>query len=405
MALAAVKYFGSNFEELNDSEQFLELLYHNDHNSYAFLNMKSADGTMLQKACLDKCAALSSIEPTCDTWVSLNLFQSSRSRAADNCRELTGFYFDMDKHDGSDKQIQRAVVKSIEVLNNLVNKKLIPTPTIVTRSGRGIGIYYVFNTSLAITSTTTKQQKLYTFLYSKLADILDHYFNSDDLLEVDRCVINDRSRIVRLPGTYNRSAGRYCSIYSYGTDFFGNVHYYDMSDFKEYVQTFDQMTLKETKKVIKHEASKMSLVSFAGCSSTFLFNRVNQMYKLQSNFNIECTDKRREHMCFIFYNSAKQIYSDAIDKLYAFNRNFVMPLDEKEIEHVIKSVDTNTTATHQGYYKLSDKWIISKLNLSQEELSVTMIGQSQRILERAAAKEKTKAKKQERKQISGECRE
>lgn len=70
MALAAVKYFGNNLEQMNCTQQFVELLYHNDHNSYAFLNMKTAN-KMKQKACLDKCNLIPSDTHT-DTWVSLN---------------------------------------------------------------------------------------------------------------------------------------------------------------------------------------------------------------------------------------------------------------------------------------------------------------------------------------------
>lgn len=399
MAQAAVKYFGTNIEDMNCAQQFIELLYHGDHNSYAFLNMKSAFGEMRQRACLDKCALLSSNFTTAatvpedkDIWISLNLFKTGKSRTADNCRELTGFYFDLDKHDAPKNKIRQAVSKSTQLLYSLVKKKILPMPTIITDTGRGIGVYYIFRQSLAVTCSTEKQQKLYSFLYSKLADILQYYFNSTALLGVDRVVVNDRTRIVRLPGSYNTAAGNYCSILNIGEDYFGTVRYYDMSDFKQYVKKFEEVCVREVRK----EAKSMPIISFVGCTSTFLYNRVAQMIKLQRLFNSACINKRREYMCFIFYNSAKQIYPDAIKRLYDFNRNFIVPLNENEIKHVIKSVDSNVTDTYTGYYKLTDAWIVDKLDLTKDELEATLIGQSQRQIQRAAAKELTMTKKQER---------
>lgn len=392
MALAAVKYFDSNdFNEMNPSQQFIEMLYHDDHKSFAYRNMKYSNNTMIQTGYMDKSALLSDVG-FYDTWISLNLFTSSNSRAASNCRELTGFYFDLDKHDGSVNQIRQAVLKSSALLYDLVDKKILPKPTIVTNTGRGLGIYYVFENTLAITTNTEKQQKLYTYLYSKLADILNSYFADSSLLEVDPVVINDRSRIVRLPGSYNSSARSYCSIQFIGADRFGHVAYYNLSDFKPFIQKYEESCVKE----VKQESKVMPVISFTGCTSTFLYNRVSQMCKLQHLFNFECTNKRREYMCFIYYNSAKQIYSNAADMLRDFNRDFLEPLSDSEIAHVIKSVDTSYAASHSGYYKLSDQWIIDKLKLSQEELDATLIGQSQRKLMREAAKEKTKATRLER---------
>ena len=401
MAQAAVKYFGTNIEDMNCSEQFIELLYHNDHSSYAFLNMKSASGEMIQKPCLNKCALLSSapVHNDTDTWISLNLFTSGKKRTADNCRELSGFYFDLDKHDAPKSKIKQAITKSTALLYSLVDKKILPMPTIITNTGRGLGVYYIFRTSLAVTENTAKQQQLYSFIYSKLADILEYYFNSPALLEVDRVVINDRTRIVRLPGTYNTAAGEYCSIQAIGEDYFGAVRFYDMSDFRTYIDAFDELLINKTKPVVKSSR----IVSFTAYTSSFLFNRVQQMIKLQQQFNVVCTNKRREYMCFVFYNSAKQVYPDAIERLYAFNGNFVEPLNDMEIKHVIKSVDDNVTDTHIGYYKLTDKWIIDKLQLTDEELAITLIGQSQRKIMREAAKEATKQKKSDRNAKVLEC--
>lgn len=40
-----------------------------------------------------------------------------------------------------------------------------------------------------------------------------------NLLEVDRVVVNDLARIVRLPGTYNTAAKTYCTLPYIGTDY------------------------------------------------------------------------------------------------------------------------------------------------------------------------------------------
>jgi hypothetical protein len=391
MSLAALRYFGTgyNLDDLTESEQFIELLYHHDHNSYAFLN-KKINNEMYQRSFRDKCAF--NVCDHNDSWVSLNLFTAGTRRISDNCRELTGFYFDLDKHEGTLNQIQDAAKRSLNLLYAMVDKKILPMPTIITNSGRGLGIYYIFKRSLAVTQNTVKQQQLYSYLYSKVGDILNENFSKEDLLHVDPVVINDWTRIVRIPGSYNTKAGNYCSIANIGEDFFGNVLFYDLSDFKCYIENFDK-----THQIIKNKkAAAMNVVSFVGYKSTFLYNRVNQMIKLQYKFNAACTNKRREYMCFVFYNTAKQIYPDAINRLYDFNNNFDQPLSEKELKHVIKSVNDNKTNTYEGYYKISDAWIIDRLSLSEEEVFYTLIGQSQRKIEREAAKEKTRIKRTNR---------
>lgn len=390
MALAAVKYFGNNFDLMNSTEQFIELLYHNDHDSFAFINHKNENSELKQFATKEKCALLPE-QLQSDCWISLNLFRSGK-RTMDNCRELTGFYFDLDKHDKPQKQINAATAKSLELIYALVNKKILPMPTIITKTGRGLGVYYIFRNSLAITKNTEKQQHYYSFLYSKLADIMQHYMDKPGLLEVDRIVVNDRTRIVRLPGTYNTAADTYCTIADIGEDYFGSVLYYDMSDFKSFVVEYEKV---ETK-AVRVSAASMPVVSFTGYKSTFLYNRITQMQKLQRNFNMDCINRRREAMCFIFYNTAKQIYPDAVTRLYDFNEGFILPLKDKEIKHVIKSVDESKADSHSGYYKIKDRWIIEKLNLTEQELKDTMIGQSQRQIEREAAKEKTRNKKNNR---------
>lgn len=390
MALAAVKYFGNNLEQMNCTQQFIELLYHADHNSYAYLNMKTAN-KMKQKAYLNKCSLIPSDRLHTDTWVSLNLYASRKSRTAANVREINGFYFDLDKHDGTSAQIKRAVLKTYNKILELVNAKVIPTPTAITNTGRGLGIYYIFTKSLAVTPNTEKQRRLYSYLYSKMADILQYYMQQDNnLLDVDRVVINDLARIVRLPGTFNTAANAYCTLPYVGTDYFGNAYFYELSDFKSYIKKYEDECIVKT---VKKEASKMKLISFVGCTSTFLYNRLQQIIKLQTYFNAECTNNRREYMCFIYYNTAKQIYANAKELLFKFNDEFISPLSVQEVNHVIASVDKNVSETYSGYYRLSDVWIIEKLKLTKEELKVTLLGQSQRSLQREAAKEATKEKR------------
>lgn len=391
MANTALKIFDTQFDNLSQAEQFIELLYHCDHKSYAYKNYKIS-GIMNQKSCINKCALLPD-DYSKDCWISLNLFTSGKQRIATNVRELTGFYFDLDKHDASKNKIDKAVMNSYKLLYSLVDKNILPEPTIVTKTGRGLGVYYIFNNSIAVTDSTLKQQKYYTYLYTKIADILGMHFNKTSLLEVDRVVVNDHTRIIRLPGTYNTAAGRYCSIASIGVDYFGLPLYYDLSTFKSYV---DKYTMQITKKEVLKESKKV--ISFVGCTSPFLYNRVKQMEKLQYHFNMECINKRREYMCFIYYNSVKQIFPDPIERLETFNNNFISPLSYQELKHVVKSVDDNITETHQGYYKLTDNWIIDKLDLSEDELKVTLLGQSQRTIQREAAKEYTANKRKERDQ-------
>ena len=97
MALAAVKYFGNNLEQMNCTQQFLELLYHNDHNSYAFLNMKTANKMM------------------CSFLVSIHSFGLERRSTGENARPRRASAFRMPKNFSAYKGTARCCLATTKI--------------------------------------------------------------------------------------------------------------------------------------------------------------------------------------------------------------------------------------------------------------------------------------------------
>ena len=71
-----------------------------------------------------------------------------------------------------------------------------------------------------------------------------------------------------------------------------------------------------------------------------------------------------------------------------------MPFTKSQIDAVVRSVDSNKTADHSGYYILTKHWIVEHLAITEEEAN--SIGFSTYINKREKTKQKNRQNKQER---------
>jgi len=211
---------------MNECKEFVSLLKTNHHNSVQCCLIK--DRYVKNRASRNLEKVCSFFEKELDNYISLNGFKSDE-RYRKNLKEINAIYFDLDYHpdeddfdalfaDGECNWTEQLVERTEQLLlENLPVK-----PTMIVRTGRGLGVYYVFKNSIACTSKTLKMRRFVDFIWrsigEQIKELIDdnvstfNNFGLPDLLSLDQCVIGDYSRLVRVSGTKNTAAGVYAAI-------------------------------------------------------------------------------------------------------------------------------------------------------------------------------------------------
>lgn len=129
-------------------------------------------------------------------------------------------------------------------------------------------------------------------------------------------------------------------------------------------------------------------------------SRLRKVAELQEHRGYAC-EGNRELMCFVYYNTAVQLYErpEAFRRLGAFNARFVRPLPCDELEGVRSAVDGVVNVKgERGHYILSAQTLIRLLALTPAEIEATRFFTSKRAAERAEAKRITRARRDDRDQ-------
>ena len=76
---------------------------------------------------------------------------------------------------------------------------MLPAPTAITNTGRGLGLYYIFRGHLQ-SLKIQRNRESFIVIYIQNSHILQYYMQDKNLLEVDRVVVNDLARICAITG-------------------------------------------------------------------------------------------------------------------------------------------------------------------------------------------------------------
>lgn len=393
--MLAQEYSYNPFEDYTyDSEKFLNILHHDSRNGFVKMMKFYSDSKRKGYATKDLSELYFSQYENCNSYVTINSFKSIE-KSADNFFSINAMYFDLDMHGYRQDYIDFCTENTLATLNKSFEAEDLPYPTMITKTGRGLGLYYVLNKSIPNLKASQKAVAYWKAIYSALFNRISSSLSlHNDVLELDSTSKCDIARIVRVPGTKNLNNGRLCKLdrISYRKD--DSVQYYSLPELAYYVS--DLLERKPKKKVKKKVDN---IVNFNAYKFPFLKSRLAKLEALQQNFNDVCTEKRRELMCFFYYNSAKQLDpKNSMVLLYAFNDGFNVPLPHEELIHVMDSVDSNKApqGNYEGYYKIKEKHIIEKLGLTEEEISVCGFGGSVKQHQRELTKEQNRLKKAKR---------
>ena len=384
--MAVFYTYEKNLEE--EKMDFLRTLYHDKRGGQMIRLQKKGDQVSQLSTCdMDELAATGT--DLIDTYTTVHTFRGYK-RTSDRIFNFGSIFIDLDCHADDPDQIQTAKMRTVEILEDAFSDGRLAVPTMITDSGRGFGLQYVLDKSIANTWKTEKIRAFYKKVRKKLyVKYLEILSADPQAAQPDASVLDD-ARVCRIPGTYNVAADNMCRLIAVS----GKC--YELLDLVQGCNLWDWKSEEEKERKKKKLASR-PVVPFAEYRLPFLSTRLEQLEKLQEMRGADC-EGCREQMLFIAYSALVQIdRSTAAVRLQVINKQFTDPLPQAELDHIIQETDQSVGIDHKGYYKLSNVYVVDMLALTEEEIKALGIGQGlKRAADRKAARDK---KKETRKKV------
>ena len=391
--MAVFYTYEKNLEE--EKMDFLRTLYHDKRGGQMIRLRKKGDQVSQLSTCdMDELAATGT--DLIDTYTTVHTFRGYK-RTSDRIFNFGSIFIDLDCHADDPDQIQTAKMRKVEILEDAFSDGRLAVPTMITDSGRGFGLQYVLDKSIANTWKTEKIRAFYKKVRKKLyVKYLEILSADPQAAQPDASVLDD-ARVCRIPGTYNVAADNMCRLIAVSgkcyelLDLVQGCNLWDWKSEEEYKKA------KEEKERKKKKLASRPVVPFAEYRLPFLSTRLEQLEKLQEMRGADC-EGCREQMLFIAYSALVQIdRSTAAVRLQVINKQFTDPLPQAELDHIIQETDQSVGIDHKGYYKLSNVYVVDMLALTEEEIKALGIGQGlKRAADRKAARDK---KKETRKKV------
>lgn len=320
-------------------------------------------------------------------YFSINDFRGLR-RKVNNCHSINCIFIDIDGHKLSNDARDVAIEKAKRILNEAWNTGKMLRPTQVTHSGRGLGLFYVLDRSIANISLTKKLKNFFDFVYVMMIKAYTILLKETGL-EVDTCV-TDRTRIARMPGSYNYKAGSVCKLYeiepvyySLGEIFTGcSLQSYALSREEYHTQKYgfksklNKKTYKKEKEVVSDIVHPKKLLTYNAHQLNVTRIEFFERY-IQFMENSVGLVGHREICLFLYYNALVQIIdrTEAKVRIKEVNNRLSHPIDINRLnEKVFSSVDkVKNVKGEYGYYVISNDQLIAKLGLSYAEANALHI--------------------------------
>ena len=387
-------------QQESEQETFLRTLLHDDRNSFYVLSTDEGgrwEDVPVRRAQLAALPlGMGAQDSAASYYITHNGF-ADRRRKLESCRQVNAMFFDLDCHGEPGFECRRLVDEAHRLVVAAAEAGTLPRPTMVVDSGRGLHLYYVLERSIpcrlrAGGSMQPNEKALAYFrdVQLRLADVLDEVLSGLDGVDVDRAVF-DCTRVSRIPGTYNAKAGRRARLLS------ADGGYWQLGDLARYrVQAAAVPSPTALPAAQPQHTPAGTLVRF----DRLMASRLRKVAELQEHRGYAC-EGNRELMCFVYYNTAVQLYErpEAFRRLGAFNARFARPLSCDELEGVRSAVDGVVNVKgERGHYILNAQTLIRLLALTPAEIEATRFFTSKRAAERAEAKRATRARREDRDQ-------
>ena len=368
----------------NETAEFFDILTHDDRDSY-YVVARSCGGEWTQSSVKSDSLGLLSLEDEGSSYYVTHNGFNGRKREANRCRQINALMFDIDCHDGNHRAVLPELIRRLE---ESFASGVLPHPNLFVETGRGVQLYYVLarSTPYRVRGGRLNEKGIEFFrdIEGGLSQSISKAISGVEHAELDTCVY-DFSRVGRIPGSFNQNSNTRCTLRSSSRD------YYGLADLK----VFCEMA------AVKRSKTRLSRANPTKYDA-MLASRIKMLERLQEHRGFSCVGSR-ENMCFIFYNTATQIYGP--DKAYEmaleFNGRFHTPLPASDIAQIKRTVDGVVIAygTHKGergYYPLKTDTIVAMLGISNSEIGTVGVYSPGRKAQREEAKRRTRERREKR---------
>lgn len=303
---------------------------------------------------LSSCLATFSFSSRCDYYLSVNAV-SGVKRCISSLFSLHNLVIDLDCHGdlpffSCDEMIDALLWR----LDHSVFSVLMPVPTSVVRTGRGLQLWW------GITGVSAKLKTFYD-------ELLDYYISCLSLILRAGC-LEDFSMFSVDTGASKNAVGYFRMPCTWNTKSNSIVTYTLMAETYDLMDLFhDMKALLEEEVVIEASGEDVSRSLSSGGDYVELAHSRVHLYEQLRDFRFSSIgNEERNNFCFMVYNAFAPCYGHqvAYSKMQQFNTGFLEPMVESELKTVISS------AKRKGGYHYSMEKIIQFLHITEEEMAL-----------------------------------
>lgn len=300
---------------------------------------------------------LSHVELSKDCYTSMNTFYITRRKKSD-IRHLNALFADIDYYNVPGVTIDHV----LQTLDFYVRKELIPRPTFIIDSGRGV--YFIWKIE-DVPGKFVRAMRLYMAVQEYIYDLF-----KDIGADVNA---KDVSRVLRLPASTNTKVDTKVKVIEYNEKAF-----YTLRFFQEYL--LDKEEIEELKKKrAKPKAKRKSKIARLFNEYTLNIARMRDIETLCRLRNYNMTGLR-DHVIYIYYYYNLLVHKDkniALFNTKELNAKFTEPLEDSEIRSYIVSAERSVKEKEEGKeppkgykqagYNFKNETLIKILKITEEE--------------------------------------
>lgn len=322
-----------------------------------------------------------------------NLYMSPNSyfipkRKIENIRHLNALYVDIDYYNIQKlKNLDHEYIIGV-IENNYFKDGLIPQPSFIIFTGRGLAIYWI------IEPVPSRVLPLWNAVQR-------HFLSTLSALGSDAKSI-DSARVMRLAGSLHSKTKERAKLYIYDSKLT-----YRLRDIQE--DYLPELTPYVKNPGYRSRGRKAKVVNYYTLYSLH-FARINDLITLLEIRDGYCRSEegnlietgQREVMCFLYrywyccYCCDKE---QALENTFEFNEKFVKPLGRREVRKITKSAekaydewlkDSPSGSYARGGYNYKNTTLIKMLHITDDEMKQmkTLINKGEKVRRDAEAKKK-----------------
>lgn len=270
-------------------------------------------------------------------------------------RHLNALYVDIDTYNAG---VGHSDI--LDAIDFLAKTERLPVPTFVIDSGRGMYLIYKIHD---VPGGSLPARRMYQHIQSYIVDSYND-MGADYKAK-------DIARVLRLPGSINTKNNKMVQIVQYNP-----AAIYHMSDFREYVDPFDDYSPKAQKsQTTQAKSQPKSQTKYIYNIYTLYKNRISDIAKICEMRDYDMVGQRDTVLYIYYYYQLHVHHGDKFAALKVtknLNNLFAEPLPEKELESYMVSANRayaeNKKDNKKGY-NFKTQTLINLLEITPAEQS------------------------------------